>query len=118
MNNKGVKDFSFEEIFPFPFDRSINMIPFLPNFEIPKFDKYTGETCPIIHLKEFLVLCQEVSYSEDYLKRLFTRSLGGPILEWIMNIPRGSITSFNYLTGKFIAQYSYNIKHDASLSDF
>ena len=34
MNNKGVKDFSFEEICPFPFEKSINMIPFPPNFEI------------------------------------------------------------------------------------
>ena len=72
MSNKWVKDFSFEEIFPFPFDRSINMIPFPPNFEIPKFDKYMGETCPITNLKEFFVLCQEAAYSEDYLKRLFT----------------------------------------------
>ena len=54
MSNKGVKDFSFEEICPFPFDRSINMILFLPNFDIPKFDKYMGETCHVTHLKEFL----------------------------------------------------------------
>ena len=72
MNKKGVKDFLFEEICPFPFDRSINMIPFPPNFEIPKFDKYTGETCPITHLKEIFVLFQEVAYSEDYLKWLIT----------------------------------------------
>lgn len=106
MNNKWVKDFSFEEIFPFPFDRSINMILFPPIFEIPKFDKYMGETCPITHLKDFFVIFQEVAYSEDYLKRLFTRSLRGPALEWLMNFPRGSITSFNDLIGKFVAQYS------------
>lgn len=39
MNNKGVKDVIFEKIFPFPFDKSINMVPFPPSFEIPKFDK-------------------------------------------------------------------------------
>lgn len=72
ITNKRVKDFSFEEVYPFPFDKSISMIPFPPNFEIPKFDKYTGETCPITHLKEFWVSCQEVAYNEDYLKRLFT----------------------------------------------
>ena len=76
-----------------------------------------GETCLVTHLKEFFVLCQEVAYSEDYLKRLFTRSLGSPTLEWLMNFPRGSITSFNDFTWKFIAQYSYNIEHHASLSD-
>ena len=67
MSNKGVKDFSFEEIFPFPFDRSIDMISFPPNFGIPKFNKYMEETCPVIHLKKFSILCQEVAYSDDYL---------------------------------------------------
>lgn len=71
MNNKGVKDFSFEEICPFPFDKSISMVPFPSGFEIPKFDKYMGETCPVTHLKEFSILCQEVAYNDDYLKRLF-----------------------------------------------
>ena len=72
MTNKGVKDFSFEEVCSFRFDRSISMVSFPQNFEIPKFDKYMGETCPNTHLKEFSVLCQEVAYNEDYLKRLFT----------------------------------------------
>ncbi len=34
-----------------------------------------------------------------------------------MNLPKVSITSYNDLTGKFVAQYSYNIEHYASLSD-
>ena len=109
MNKKGVKDVSFEEICPFPFDKSINMVSFPPGFEIPKFDKYTGETCPITHLKEFSILCQKVAYSDDYLERLFARSRGGPTLEWLMNLPKGSFTSFNDLTSNFIAQYSYKI---------
>ena len=75
---------------PFPFDKSINMVPFPPGFEIPKFEKYTGETCPVTHLKEFSILCQEVAYSDDYLKRLFARSLGGPTLEWLMNLSKDS----------------------------
>ncbi len=110
MNKKGVKDVSFNEICPFPFDKSINMVPFLTSFEIHKFDKYMRETCPITYLKEFSILCQEVAYSDDYLKRLFAWSLGGPTLEWLMNLPKGSFTSFNDLTSNFIAQYSYNIE--------
>ena len=117
MNKKGVKDVFFEEICPFPFNKSINMVPFPPSFDIPKFDKYTREICPITHLKEFSILCQEVAYSDDYLKRLFAKSLGGPALEWFMNLPKGSYNSFNDLTTKFIAQHSYNIEHHASLSD-
>ena len=103
MSNKGVKDFSFKKICPFPFEKYINMISFLPKFQIPKFEKYMGETCPATHLKEFSILCQEVTYNEDYLKRLFIRSLGGHILEWLMNIPKGSITSIeNKEMGKLL----------------
>jgi len=112
-----MRDFSFEEICPFPFDRSINMISFPQNFEIPKFNKYTRQTCPVTHLNEFFALCQEVAYSEGYLKRLFTCILGSPALEWLMDLPKGSITSFNDLMRKFVAQHSYNIEHHASLSD-
>ena len=69
MNNKGTQNLSFDEICPF--DKSVHVAPFPAGFEIPKFDKYTGETCPVTYLKEFSVLCQEVAYSDDYLKRLF-----------------------------------------------
>ena len=93
------------------------MVPFPPGFEIPKFDKYTRETCPITHLKEFSILCHEVAYSDDYLKRLFAWSLGGPTLEWLMNLSKDSYTTFDDLIEKFVAQYSYNIEHHASLSD-
>ena len=115
MNNKGTKNLSFDEICPFA--KSTPVTPFPTSFEILKFDKYTGETCPITYLKKFSVLCQEVAYSDDYLKRLFPRSLGGPAFEWFMNLPKGSYTTFNDLANKFIAQYSYNTNSQVSLSD-
>ena len=115
MNNKGMQNLSFDKICPF--DKCVHVTPFPAGFEIPKFEKYTGEICPVTYLKEFFVLCQEVAYSDDYLKRLFPRSLGGPAFEWFMNLPKSSYTSFNDLTNKFIAQYSYNFEHQVSLSD-
>lgn len=40
---QGKKPFSLENICACPFDKPLNMIPFLPHFEIPQFDKYKGK---------------------------------------------------------------------------
>lgn len=42
--------YSINEICPYPFDRSLNMIPFPPNSDIPKFDKYDGKGDPRDHV--------------------------------------------------------------------
>lgn len=76
MEKGGKKEFSFTEICPYLF----------ANFEIPKFDKYKGESYPIQHLKEFYVVAQEASHNDNFPQRLFTRSLGGPSLKWPMNL--------------------------------
>lgn len=49
------KSYALQDICPYPFDHYITMIPFLENFEIPKFDKYRGRGDPIEHAQEFLI---------------------------------------------------------------
>lgn len=71
------KTFSLEEVCPYPFDRSLQMIPFPPNFTIPKFDKYKGRGDLKDHLREFYFTCLEVAHNDTYLMRLFPCSLGG-----------------------------------------
>lgn len=36
------KSYNLEDICPYPFDKSLNMIPFSQNFEMTRFDKYKG----------------------------------------------------------------------------
>lgn len=47
------KKYTLEDIFPYPFDRSLNMIPFPKHCEIPKFDHYNGKSDPIDHVRDF-----------------------------------------------------------------
>ena len=41
--------YTFEEICPYPFNSSIQMIPFPNNFEMKKIDKYKGRGDPREH---------------------------------------------------------------------
>ena len=92
------------------------MVPFLPHFEVPKFDKYKGNTDPQDHVREFCAACIEVAHNETYLMRLFPRSLGGQTMEWIFKLPPG-IKYFNELVDMFVTHYSYNIRHEIIMLD-
>jgi len=102
------KTFSLEEVCPYPFDRSLPMIPFPHNFTILKFDKYKGKGDPLA--------CFEVSHNDTYRMRLFLRSLGGQAIEWFSHLPMG-IKSFNELVEKFATHFSYNMEHEISMTD-
>lgn len=45
------KRYTFEEICLYPFYKSINMVPYPPNFYIPKFDKYKRKGDPREYVK-------------------------------------------------------------------
>lgn len=111
------KTFKFEDDCPYPFDRSITMIPFPKNFEYPKFDKFRGKSDPVTHVKEFYMHCQEVAYNDVFLLRLFPKSLGGPTLEWFCHIPHGTITTFAKISEAFVAHYAHLIETELSVVD-
>jgi len=94
------KQYSFEDICPYPFDRSIHMPPFPKYFETPKFDKYKGKGDPREHLREFYITFLEVYYDDTYLMRLFPRILGGQATEWFAHLLPG-IKMFHKLAEKF-----------------
>lgn len=47
------KEFSMEALCPFPFDKNLYMPPFLKKMDIPKYDKYDGNSDPQDHVREF-----------------------------------------------------------------
>lgn len=108
------KPFSIEALCPFPFDKSLVMVPFSINVVFPKYDKYEGTMDPQDHLQEFCALSLEFMHDTTYLMRLFPRSLGGMAMEWFSKLP-SRIKTFEELASKFMAHYSYNIKHDVTM---
>lgn len=97
--------FKFDELYPYPYDKSIMVMPFPKHFEMPKFDKCKGKGDPRYHVKEFFMAFQEVSWCENYLLQLFPKSLSGPTLEWFSKLSFDTINMFVDLSKQFVAQY-------------
>lgn len=110
------KNYTMEDLRPYPCDRSLYMPPFPPHFETLKFDKYRGKGDPRDHIREFFTSCIEVANEETYLLRLFPKSLGGPALEWFSHLPP-KINSWGELAELFISNFSHNIDNPISLMD-
>lgn len=53
MQKGTTKRYSLQDICPYPFHPSVDMIPFPRNCEFPKYDKYNGKTDLIDHVREF-----------------------------------------------------------------
>lgn len=85
VNDK--KSYTMEDLFPYPFDKKLYMLPFPTHFETPRFDKYRGKVDPQDHVREFFTACIYVAHDDTYLTRLFSKSLGGTTLEWFSHLP-------------------------------
>lgn len=108
------KFYAQRDLFPYPFDRNIEIIPFPLGFEIPKFDKYKGWGNIEDHIKEFYVACMEVGYNDSHLIHLFPHCLGGPTIEWFSHLPLG-IQTFQDIINQFVDHFSYNLDMDIIL---
>ena len=116
-NIGSIRKYQYEELCPYPFDKTMTLQPFPNKFDMPKFEKYKGKGDPRDHVKYFYMACQEVSYSDNYLIRLFPKSLGGQALEWFTRLPRGSIFTWLELIERFVRHLSYNIESDITMAE-
>ncbi|GLJ30962.1 hypothetical protein SUGI_0617990 [Cryptomeria japonica] len=114
MQRGNVRRYSLQEIYPYPFDRNLNMIPFPIGFETPRYEKYDRSTDPQDRIREFCIMSMEFSHEDTYLMRLFLKSLTR--LAMLSKLPSG-IKSFSDLVDKFVSQYSYNIQHEVTMLD-
>jgi uncharacterized membrane protein YgcG len=70
------------------------------------FEKYTGETCPQMHLTMYVWKMTAHRRDEPLLIYCFQDSLAGPSHTWYMNLK--GITTFEELANAFLQQYKYN----------
>ena len=108
--NKPAKAYTLNALCPFPFDKNLDMPPFLRGVELPKYDKYFGTTNLQDHLWEFGALSMAFMHNQTYLMHLFPRSLGGQEMEWFTHLPSG-MKIFDEISNLFVQQYSHKIQH-------
>jgi hypothetical protein len=77
-----------------------------PKFKTPVFEKYTGETCPQMHLVMYVRKMTAYKKNKPLLIHCFQDSLAGPAHTWYMNLK--GITTFEELADAFLQQYRYN----------
>lgn len=80
-----------------------------PNFKVPIFDKYTGNTCPKTHVRGYHRKMAAVSEDEKLLMHFFQDSLSGASLEWYMQLERTHVRNWRHLVEAFIKHYQYNV---------
>lgn len=68
------------------------------------------------HIKEFNVMCIEVSYNDYYLMCLFPQRLIGPTMDWFPQLPL-DIKTFQEITDKVIDHFSFSLDMDISLEE-
>lgn len=64
-----------ETICALPFDKSLYMMFFPRDIDVPKYDKYDENGDPQDHVRQFHTLSMNFVKEDPYLMRLFPRSL-------------------------------------------
>ena len=99
--DKPIKTYTLDALCLFPFEKNLDMPPFLGGVELPKYEKYFGTTNPQDHLQEFGSLTMEFMHNQTYLMHLFPRILGSQAMEWFSHLTLG-IKTFDEIANLFI----------------
>jgi hypothetical protein len=78
-------------------------------FKVPDFEKYNGNTFPLIHLMMYACKMSTQTDNDQLLIHYFQDSLSGVALRWYMGLDSVNIRSFNDLGEAFVKQYKYNV---------
>ena len=89
-----------ESICALPFDRSLYMVPFPQDIEVPKYEKYDGNSDPYDHVRHLYTLSMDFIHEDTYLLWLFPRSLRGQALEWFTKLSP-PLKTFDELARRF-----------------
>lgn len=96
----------------------LNEIP-PPNFQMPKFNLFTGAGCPnshLLHVKHQMALSP---VTDALMCKIFVASLSEGAVNWFYKLPPGSITSYTELCNQFMAKYIHQLStHKTAVSLF
>ena len=93
-----------------PFSPEIDAVRPPLGFSPPKFNKYDPKTDAYTHLVHFFQMMFFYSWEDGLMCKLFPSRLGEAGLLWFDRMPRGSISSWRYLSTAFQARFITNTK--------
>ncbi|XP_059627707.1 uncharacterized protein LOC132270545 [Cornus florida] len=99
-----------------PFTAEILKAPNPRKFSIPVFILFDGTTDPIDHVYHIELKMALKTENYSLMCKCFPTSLAGPTLNWLKNLPRGSVDSFRSLCDRFISQYYGNKRPEKDIS--
>ena len=84
-------------------------------FKVPEFEKYTGDSCPKLHLMMFCRRMTSFVRNDKLMIHCFQYSLTGASLRWYVQLESNQIRSWVDLARAFVKQYNYNLDTAPSL---
>ena len=78
-----------------------------PKFKIPKFEKYNGTKCPLVHLFMFCRKMTGYTKNEKMLIHCFQDSLTRSATRWYNQLDKNDIRSWKDLGKAFLTQYKH-----------
>ncbi|XP_013607947.1 PREDICTED: uncharacterized protein LOC106314656 [Brassica oleracea var. oleracea] len=93
-----------------PFTDNIGLIKMPRKFSFPNIKMYDGTGDPDDHIAQYkqrmLAVALPREFREATMCKGFGSTLIGPALQWYINLPIGSISSFAALSDKFVEQFA------------
>ena len=94
-----------DSICALPYDRSLYMVLFPRDIEVPKYNNYDGNGNPRDHVYHFYTLSMDFLHEDTYLLWLFPRILRGQFMEWFTKLTP-LLKTFDELARCFTQHYS------------
>ncbi|KAL2246024.1 UNVERIFIED_CONTAM: hypothetical protein Sindi_2870600 [Sesamum indicum] len=86
-----------------PFSNDILVQVVEPGFRVPDLQRYDGTKDPYEHIAAFDMVMNLYGQPGPIMAKLFATTLTGKAHEWFINLPRGSIDSYEQLIQKFFS---------------
>ncbi|WKA10665.1 hypothetical protein VitviT2T_028227 [Vitis vinifera] len=90
------------------------MASLLAKFRMPEIERYTGISCPHIHLRLYSTVMRAHELDEVQMVMLLPMSLSGAAQRWFASLDVSRRRTWNDLAQEFLRQFAFNTVIDVS----
>ena len=89
----------------------------LAKFKMPEIKRYTGISCPRIHLRLYSTIMRAHGLDEAQMIMLFPMSLNGAAQRWFASLDVSRRRTWDDLAQDFLRQFAFNTVIDISMRE-